>query len=84
MTRALRLCALVPVYAWRYVVLPLLPGGAAQAGGCRFEPSCSRYAEQALRTHGVLRGGRLAAWRVLRCHPWSAGGHDPVAPRSEP
>lgn len=50
---------------------------------CRYEPSCSHYAIEALRQHGALRGAGLAAWRVLRCNPWTHGGYDPVpaAPR---
>jgi putative membrane protein insertion efficiency factor len=71
---------LAPVMAWRYVIAPLVPGGIAQSGGCRYEPSCSHYAAEALRVHGPLRGALLAAWRVLRCNPWSQGGHDPVRP----
>jgi uncharacterized protein len=47
---------------------------------CRFEPSCSDYAIQALSRHGALRGGGLAAWRILRCNPWHPGGVDPVPP----
>jgi putative membrane protein insertion efficiency factor len=45
---------------------------------CRFEPTCSVYAEEAVHTHGVLRGLRLAVWRVLRCHPFARAGFDPV------
>jgi uncharacterized protein len=45
---------------------------------CRFEPSCSRYAEQALSLHGFWRGSRLAAYRICRCQPFSRGGLDPV------
>ena len=45
---------------------------------CRFYPSCSQYAIEALRTHGAARGSWLAARRVCRCHPWNDGGHDPV------
>jgi putative membrane protein insertion efficiency factor len=45
---------------------------------CRFAPSCSHYAAEALRTHGLLRGSLLAVRRVGRCHPWNPGGHDPV------
>jgi putative membrane protein insertion efficiency factor len=45
---------------------------------CRFHPSCSTYAIEALTTHGVLKGTLLAVWRILRCGPWSPGGHDPV------
>jgi uncharacterized protein len=47
---------------------------------CRYEPSCSTYALQALQQHGAWRGGRLSAWRVMRCNPWCLGGHDPVPP----
>ena len=45
---------------------------------CRFEPSCSHYAIEALHTHGALRGTALATRRILRCNPWHAGGFDPV------
>jgi uncharacterized protein len=45
---------------------------------CKYEPTCSHYAEQAIRTHGPLRGTLMAGWRVLRCNPWSRGGYDPV------
>lgn len=47
---------------------------------CRFHPSCSHYAMEAVRTHGALKGSWLAAWRVCRCHPFNAGGFDPVPP----
>ena len=47
---------------------------------CRFEPTCSRYALEALERHGAWKGTRLAGWRVLRCHPWCQGGCDPVPP----
>jgi putative membrane protein insertion efficiency factor len=45
---------------------------------CRFSPTCSHYAVEALERHGALGGSWLAARRLLRCHPWSAGGYDPV------
>ncbi len=45
---------------------------------CRFYPSCSSYAETAIRSHGVLRGGWMALRRLARCHPWHEGGFDPV------
>jgi putative membrane protein insertion efficiency factor len=45
---------------------------------CRFTPTCSRYAIEALQAHGALRGSWLALRRVLRCHPWHPGGHDPI------
>jgi putative membrane protein insertion efficiency factor len=47
---------------------------------CRFEPSCSHYAIDALRSHGAVAGSVLAARRVLRCNPWTPGGYDPVPP----
>lgn len=49
---------------------------------CRYHPSCSHYALQALNRHGALGGTTLAAWRVLRCNPWAAGGEDPVPEHS--
>jgi putative membrane protein insertion efficiency factor len=52
--------------------------GGILGGQCRFYPSCSVYAEQAIRTHGALRGSLMASWRVLRCHPFSSGGVDRV------
>ncbi|HEX7053887.1 MAG TPA: membrane protein insertion efficiency factor YidD [Burkholderiales bacterium] len=61
---------MVRVYRW--CVSPLLPRA------CRFFPSCSEYADEALRRHGALRGGWLAARRVCRCGPWHPGGVDPV------
>jgi len=57
---------------YRYAISPLL------GSNCRFHPSCSVYAMEALRKHGLLTGLRLTIWRVLRCNPWCAGGHDPV------
>ena len=48
---------------------------------CKYEPTCSHYAEQAIRAHGPVKGLGLAVWRVLRCNPWSRGGFDPVVRR---
>ena len=62
--------ALVRVY--RYLLSPLL------APACRFHPSCSAYAEEALLLHGALRGSWLSARRICRCGPWHPGGVDPV------
>jgi putative membrane protein insertion efficiency factor len=50
-------------------------------GQCRFYPSCSHYAETAIRTHGAIRGSALAIWRILRCNPYGAGGVDHVPGR---
>lgn len=60
------------VHAYRYLLKPWI------GNGCRFEPTCSAYALEALERHGALRGGALAGWRILRCHPWCDGGCDPV------
>ncbi|MGH2547531.1 MAG: membrane protein insertion efficiency factor YidD [Actinomycetota bacterium] len=54
--------------------------GRVAAGRCRFHPTCSAYALEAVRTHGAVKGSALAAWRVLRCSPLTAGGLDPVPP----
>jgi putative membrane protein insertion efficiency factor len=63
---------LAVITAYRWTLSGLL------GGHCRFYPSCSYYAAQAVREHGALRGSWLSAGRVLRCHPWSRGGADPV------
>jgi hypothetical protein len=49
---------------------------------CRFYPTCSTYAREAIETHGAWRGSWLAVWRILRCNPWHRGGVDPVPPRA--
>ena len=56
-------------------ISPVLPPS------CRFHPSCSQYAVEALTTHGLIRGSALTLWRLLRCAPWHPGGIDPVPPR---
>jgi putative membrane protein insertion efficiency factor len=53
-------------------------------GQCRFYPSCSHYAEGAIRTHGAIRGSLMAAWRIVRCGPFTPGGVDPVPPATLP
>ncbi len=70
------------VLTYRYVLRPLWPGGPpVGTRQCKFEPTCSQYAVDAVREHGALRGTALAVRRVGRCHPWSYGGYDPVRPR---
>jgi len=61
-----------PIRAYRYLLSPWL------GSSCRFEPTCSRYALDAIDRHGAAAGAYLAARRVLRCHPWCDGGVDPV------
>jgi putative membrane protein insertion efficiency factor len=62
----------VAVRAYQLLVRPILPPA------CRYEPSCSHYALEALRCHGAVLGTWLAVRRILRCHPWAEGGYDPV------
>ncbi len=64
------------VHAYRLLVSPLL------GLNCRFLPSCSAYALEAIETHGAAGGGWLAAKRLCRCHPWGGDGYDPVPPRT--
>ena len=59
------------VHGYRWTLGALVP-----AGSCKYHPSCSQYALDAFRKHGVLRGGLKAGWRLLRCNPWSHGGVD--------
>ena len=67
-----RKLVIAPIRFYQYCISPLFPAR------CRFYPTCSDYARQAVLAHGVGKGGLLALLRLLRCHPWSAGGHDPV------
>lgn len=62
------------IRAYRYLISPML------GPTCRFYPSCSCYAEEALRQHGAARGTYLTVRRLMRCHPWNEGGFDPVPP----
>ena len=64
------------IWLYRYTVSPLL------GVNCRFAPSCSEYASEALREYGGIRGGWLAVKRISRCHPWGGSGYDPVPPRT--
>ena len=71
--------------AYRYTLRPLLVAFGAGGGTCRFHPTCSAYAEEAVRRHGWRRGGWMALGRVCRCRPGGGCGWDPVpAPRERP
>ena len=70
--RLARAVAVAPIILYQRLISPAIPRR------CKYEPTCSRYAVQAIGRYGVLRGAVLAAWRLLRCNPWSYGGYDPV------
>ena len=84
--RAFRALFLAPIRLYQRLISPAFPRR------CKYYPSCSEYAAQAIRSYGIARGLVLAAWRILRCNPWSHGGVDPVEnqtlfrtpPRSHP
>lgn len=63
---------LAPIYFYRSFISPLTPPS------CRFTPTCSQYAIEAIKRHGPLRGTWLAIRRIMRCHPWGDSGYDPV------
>lgn len=63
---------LLPIYFYRAAISPILPPA------CRYTPTCSAYAMEAIRRHGPFYGFYLAVRRILRCHPWGGHGHDPV------
>jgi putative membrane protein insertion efficiency factor len=63
---------LFAIRAYRHTLSPFLPSR------CRFAPSCSEYASEAIERHGVVRGAFISAMRLLKCHPFHPGGHDPV------
>lgn len=62
----------LPIYFYRACISPMLPPS------CRYTPTCSRYALEALQKHGPIKGSWLAIRRILRCHPWGGSGYDPV------
>jgi putative membrane protein insertion efficiency factor len=71
-TRVVRGVVLAPIVVYQRFVSPAIPRR------CKYEPTCSRYAVEAIREYGILKGLVLAGWRLLRCNPWSYGGYDPV------
>ncbi len=72
MSALARRVVLAPIRVYQQLISPALPRR------CKYEPTCSRYAVQAITRYGILRGVVLAAWRVVRCNPFSHGGYDPV------
>lgn len=70
--KLLTLILLLPIYFYKGAISPLTPPS------CRFTPSCSTYAVEALRRHGPVKGLYLVIRRILRCHPWGGSGYDPV------
>jgi putative membrane protein insertion efficiency factor len=75
--KAIQLLLMALIHLYRWVISPaknLLFGGPS----CRFSPTCSAYALQAVQRHGAVRGVSLAARRLCRCHPWGGAGEDPV------
>jgi len=70
--RIARAVGAAPIVAYRRFVSPAIPRR------CKYEPTCSRYALDAIREYGILKGLVLVGWRLLRCNPWSHGGYDPV------
>lgn len=65
-------CLLLPIWFYQHAISPLTPPS------CRFTPTCSEYARQAIIKHGPIKGFWLALRRLLRCHPWGGSGYDPV------
>lgn len=76
LARSLAEVALLPVHLYRRLISPAIPQR------CKYYPSCSTYALQAVRELGIVRGTVVGAWRVARCNPWSHGGVDELSDRS--
>lgn len=64
--------ALAAIHVYQRFISPMLPAS------CRFYPTCSQYAYEAIAKYGIIKGSRLAIWRILRCNPFCRGGYDPV------
>lgn len=66
---------ILPIRFYQVCISPMFPSA------CRYTPTCSQYAIEAIREHGIIRGGWLAIKRISRCHPWGGSGYDPVPKR---
>lgn len=78
----MRRLLVILIQIYRYTLSPLLSLIGGPGSGCRYHPTCSRYAIEALEVHGAALGSWLAVKRFCRCHPWGGFGFDPVPPRS--
>ncbi len=76
MKNPLKKLILFLIRTYQVTLSPRFSGGA-----CRFTPTCSQYAVEAIETHGLIKGSALAFWRILRCNPFCKGGYDPVPPK---
>lgn len=72
MRQAISYILILPIKFYRYCISPMLPAA------CRYTPSCSQYATEAISKHGPIKGLWLAIKRISRCHPWGGSGYDPV------
>lgn len=72
LSRGVSIVLSLPIHFYRYCISPMLPAS------CRFTPTCSQYALEALRKHGPIKGLWLTIRRISRCHPWGGSGYDPV------
>jgi putative membrane protein insertion efficiency factor len=71
-TKTIRKIAVWPVLFYQYGISPLFPSS------CRFTPTCSEYTKQAILKYGLVKGSKLSAKRISKCHPWGGSGYDPV------
>ena len=72
LSKAVAFILCLPIVFYQRCISPFTPAS------CRFTPTCSEYAKQALKKHGPVKGLALAVWRILRCNPWGGSGYDPV------
>lgn len=76
-SRLLSQLLVLPILFYQHFITPFTPPS------CRFVPTCSEYARQAILIHGPVKGLALAIWRILRCNPWGGSGYDPVPPKKD-
>lgn len=72
MKRVIKYIVILPIKFYQYCISPMFPAA------CRYTPTCSQYAIEAINKHGIIKGGWIATKRILRCHPWGGSGYDPV------